>query len=367
MSGLAQIRRASAEDVEAVGKLADRVFRPELEPGEGFPVEFPQLFSAENASHLYFIEADGKPVSLVGMMPGEVRLHDCLVSTVSMGSVCTLPEYRGRHYVSQMVAHVIARYQNDFSVLLVSGDRPLYRRAGCVPFGDWLVATLEPPRELPSSTGVTVSFGTAADAEELQTIYIREPVRFRRTPTDMALLLQSLAAPRWRRHMVETLPVVAVARLNGQIVAYLIGARSATVSRQMLAIEWAGARAAIPALADRLRQHFGCEQASFFVSPGDETMKSVLKARSVSWSSEGNVGTLRVLNLARFVEETSPLLWQRAGGPLAIRSEGPEMWTAKEEDGTAHTLSGVSALSTWLFGSGGLGLPFPRVDDLNYI
>lgn len=64
MSGDLRIKQASAADVQAVGRLADCVFRPELQPGQGALAEFPRLFSADNASGLYFIEADGQPVSL---------------------------------------------------------------------------------------------------------------------------------------------------------------------------------------------------------------------------------------------------------------------------------------------------------------
>lgn len=335
------------------------------------PVEFSPMFSPANAHNLYFVEDGGEPVSLVGMLPGKIRVHGVSVSVASMGSVCTLEPYRKHHLASRMVEQAIRDFAQDTSLLLVSGGLSIYRRVGCVDFGDWLGVVLGPVDK--PDPRVAVEAGLM-ESDSFHALYSAEPLRFARTPSQMEVLLATTSAPQFRAQ--ATSPQVFAARREGRVIAYAVAIHPDKRPEIVHLLEWAGDRTAIAHLADAALRYYGADRVHLAVARTDVTLAGVLAAHECEWREEANQGTLRVLNPDLLLREMGPLIEERFGARLGLTASGTdETWTV-DWDRTAGDLAlpdqgvrleGFAALSDWLFGRRGLNLPLPRTDDLNYI
>ncbi len=371
------VKRATPDKVAQLGALSDRVFRPQIVPGTAMAHEFPLLFHARNAEHLYYVEDGGRPVALVGMAPGGVATCGTRVSAVSMGSVCTDSAYRQRHYASTMIEQVLADYTPDTSVLFVSGGLSIYRRVGCVNFGSFASVWLE------SSPGVGPDAGlrtpivarlarSEADFAALHALYIAEPLRFARTPEQMTALLGALDAPMYRD--IPCTPRVFVAEQGGRVIAYAVVNVADRDDAPAHFIEWAGARNALFALAQAAREAFSVRAARLYLAKEDATARALFRAAGVTMEERANQGTVRVLNPQLLLQEIGPALLDRYGEVPVLEDTGQDEWTVRfaRRSPAADALQGAvlrgyGALSAWFFGAGGLQWPLPRTDDLNYI
>ncbi len=367
------VKRATPDEVEALGRLSDRVFRPDIEPGTGMPKEFPLMFGGDNAANLYYVEDAGRPVGLVGMMPGSVVTCGVRISVASMGSVCTDAAYRGRHFASAMIERVLADFAADTSVLLVSGGLSIYRRIGCVDFGAFYAAWLDASADASLFAPFSVRRVVPEEAAEaLHSLYTAEPRRFARTPEQMRGLLRSLAAPHFRA--APHSPAVFAAEQDGRMVAYAIAALPNRANAPVHLIEWAGARDALFALAQAAKDGFGAPAARLYANRDDLTLRSLLRRAGVLMEEGSNQGTLRVLNPEMLLKEFGPALVERYGVIPSLRESAAQEWTVRWPQGAKQgeavrdmTLRGFAELSAWFFGPDGLQIPLPRTDDLNYI
>jgi GNAT superfamily N-acetyltransferase len=72
----------------------------------------------------------------MGLVPGLIRVGLACLRLYSFGSVCSHPDHRGKGYAGLLLEQALNHIDRaDASLLLVSEDRSLYRRAGCLPFG----------------------------------------------------------------------------------------------------------------------------------------------------------------------------------------------------------------------------------------
>jgi len=105
-----------------------------------FPRYYPQLYRRdEDALSCFFVlEKDGKIVSHVGLFPLECVAFGCRVRVGGIGGVSTLPEERGRGYMSRLLRHVIAQMKDrGWPLSGLGGDRQRYNAFG------WEVAGLK--------------------------------------------------------------------------------------------------------------------------------------------------------------------------------------------------------------------------------
>lgn len=364
------------------------------------PMEFAPLFGAKNATNLYLAEVAGRPVSLVGLLPAVVHVWGAAVSVVAMGSVCTLAEHRQHHFASQMVERAIRDFTPTTSLMLVSGDLSIYRRVGCVDFGDWLLCIIG-ARDVAADgmaggkaggalrSGARTLWGTDdagsartairegdVDPAAAHRLYLAEPLRYSRTVAEMGVLLTTLKAPGFR---ATSRPARTFSALReGEVVAYAIAIQADGPSAPVQLLEWAGDRMAVVALADAARQAFAAAEVCIHVARDDQTLRGLLEACAVQWRPEANQGTLRVLNPDLLLQEYGTVIREIFGCHLRLRGIAQDVWqvawegTAGSVDGMGlpgegAVLAGWAELSTWLFGKDGLNLPFARTDDLNYV
>lgn len=369
------VKRATDADVQSLAELSDKVFRPMLPMGTAMGLEFAPMFSPDNAENLYFVERDGIPVSLVGMVKGHVCIHGATVSVASMGSVCTLEAYRKHHFASAMVEQVIQDFSPSTSVLLVSGELSIYRRVGCVNFGDWVEASLT-PNLATRVTGIGDDdkqiIRGVPDVRAMLKLHRNEPLRFARTETAMKTLLTTLTAPRFRNQTRG--PETFAAYRQGELVAYAMAMQADSMPEEAWVFEWAGDRSALLSLTTAVQNHFGCTTVHLIGAPSDGVLRSILLSAGASLVSTRNQGTIRVLNPSLLLNEMGQLIEELYGARLELTAKESNSWdvrwvgaNAESLPGHGMCLRGFDVLSSWLFDSSGLGLPFPRTDDLNFV
>jgi predicted N-acetyltransferase YhbS len=129
-------RAAKVGELPLVESLSNEVFRIYDGDGQTMFQEFPDLFCKENIDNVRVIVEDGKPVSNINYLIRTVSIYGCKINVASLGAVATLQDYRGRGYASMLLDDCVNRMINqDAHILLISGDRNLYRNIGSTPAG----------------------------------------------------------------------------------------------------------------------------------------------------------------------------------------------------------------------------------------
>ncbi|MHB1629042.1 MAG: GNAT family N-acetyltransferase [Bacilli bacterium] len=409
------IHRGAPETVHRLGRMVDAVFRPNQRPGEGMPREFPHLFSEQNAHNLYYIEDGGQPVSMVGMLVQEVLFQGISMPVASIGSVGTLPAYEGQRLASRILDRAAADLTDQrIPLMLVSGDRGLYRRAHCTPVGRMfeveitadlarrmraglsaavdlpaqaqsatetalraqavpsakgeLSAAVDPPTQVdlpPESTlqAREIPAGQrASSAGRLLPLYHREPYRYRRTEQEMAVLLNAL----WFARQDYDQRLFEVADGDTPL-SYAVGYARRSEPGTVEIMEYAGSRlACLRTLADIL-QAFSARVIRFHVHIHDIEMLHLLKTWGVSPRPATLQGTVRVLHEPALFQVLQPLIREQSGVAATVREQGG-IWDITL--GTTRRICvSPEEVAAWLFNydEGCLGIPFVHTDDLNYI
>ena len=126
-------RPSRPDELEAVVKLSNTCFRAGSSTGD-MGREYPALFWEENSDNLIIMTDDGVPVSLIGVVRQTLLLEGVLIDAASVGSVCTHPDYRMQGLAGKTLEYCSQEYRRrGTDILIVSGGRPLYLRAGCAP------------------------------------------------------------------------------------------------------------------------------------------------------------------------------------------------------------------------------------------
>ncbi|HEU4753880.1 MAG TPA: GNAT family N-acetyltransferase, partial [Armatimonadota bacterium] len=81
--------------------LANRVFRAGR-PGD-MGSEYPLVFEAPNAEHLFVARGDGRVVSHVGVCLRDAAILGARVRVASIGAVATDPDHRGHGLASRLM------------------------------------------------------------------------------------------------------------------------------------------------------------------------------------------------------------------------------------------------------------------------
>ncbi|MFP4978177.1 GNAT family N-acetyltransferase [Paenibacillus sp. CN-4] len=135
------LRLLQPGELDAAARLADEVFR---DSGERSMRElFPPLFDPGISESYGAFDEDETLAAFMGLVPFGIQAGTARLRTYAVGSVCTGPLYRGRGLASGLLRLCREHASRAGAALLfVSGDRSLYTRAGCVPFGQVHTARL---------------------------------------------------------------------------------------------------------------------------------------------------------------------------------------------------------------------------------
>jgi predicted N-acetyltransferase YhbS len=232
-------RPASADELEDLLELIERVFRTSMGMGPTMELEFPLLFSPANTGNLVIVrEGKGGPVvSHAGLLLQRVVIGDAELPVGCIGAVCTDPAHRGRGLAGACVEACIELARRSGCLLaLISGTGGIYERAGAAP--------VVPVRRYhvdryklgdPADFHGVIRLATQADIEPLAELHRGDSPRYDWRADDLSRLLNAgrqLGLQRWVAQrderlaaalMIRPAPPVAMSRFNVATFVQFVG------------------------------------------------------------------------------------------------------------------------------------------------
>ena len=348
-------RGARSRDLPSLRALTDRVMRV------GLVDQYVQLFHDENVDNLRICVDDGICVSHVGMTEVGAVLHGCQIQVACIGGVCTLPEYRKQGLASACFDDAFRKAHRDgVDIMIVSGDRNLYRMRGCVHVGSDLQFKLVAGELLADleerAARVTIGVMTEEELPLVWNCYRAEPVRFVRSPEDYYRALQSV-------RVMDRPSDFLVVREGGDFRGYLIAPRPDVEGEPQVA-EFAGDRHAILAALPQVLRRCGRNSLGFTALRHDALMRSLCAQAGLQGTPRTTPGTITLVNFPQFMERMRPFLMETLGrrdaARLRFRQKAERCLFAFDEEEVSTDRAEAVRL---LFGAPE-GLP-PSVGNLN--
>ncbi|MGD0113968.1 MAG: GNAT family N-acetyltransferase [Armatimonadota bacterium] len=254
------------------------------------------------------IAEDGKPVSHIFHASDTVSLCGCSFRVASLGGVGTHPDYRNRGHAGRILEESLARMTaNRARIVIVSGDRSLYRRNHCVPAGDVLETRIFRDSLPPVQSGLAVRRFEVGDWPSLSPLNQAEPVRFARSADFF-----SKCCSWWDISQ----PEVWVIADRERPLAYLSlhrpwrdeSKRTRTVG------DYAGCRAAILDALPLIVETDNVQEIDLRFLRHDREFAYLLSRRGLQLKSALLWGTHRILNLPGLMRDLRPYLSARLTG-----------------------------------------------------
>lgn len=268
-------RGVRPEELPALLRLIDAVFRAEA---PGMQAEFPTLFHPRNGPWLRSFWDGGEAVAHAGLWLGRIRSRGRVLNVAHLGAVCTAPQARGRGLATALLDDTLPRLRSaGVGLLLISGDRPLYRRVGARPVPGLRRRTLDAAAAAALGPEASVLEMPAPEAvAALRALHAAEPVRYERTAEEWEALLPAKGYLPGREGRCAAL----VGPAGGPPVAYLLCGRPRRDGRDpgVLPVdEFGGDRRAVLAALPTLLRRAGCGRAALLSHPGDAALEAALE------------------------------------------------------------------------------------------
>ncbi|WP_339289388.1 GNAT family N-acetyltransferase [Paenibacillus sp. FSL E2-0201] len=302
-----QLRLIKPAELDQAALLADSIFR---EPGAISMKELFPLIFRPGLSHSYAaITEDGTVAAFMGLVPSTIKTGDAILNVFSIGAVCTAPAFRGQGLAGQLLEKCQAHAaEAGASLIFVSGDRSLYTRAGCVPFGGTQFA------ELNESSAQAL----AAAAGEEWTLRPMQPGDFfavnrllneRETghvysPGELALLLGTEAYAGVLGLAQRTLVAVRDGSIEGFAAVAVPAAADVPAPSTATAVEWAGQPSAVAALLAKAALCGGVGALQVPVPWQERGLLALLREAGASLSAGANSGTVCIADRAALLRQT---------------------------------------------------------------
>jgi predicted N-acetyltransferase YhbS len=317
-------RGVRPEDLASLRALTDLVMR------EGLVDQYVQLFNEDNYENLRVSVDNGKCVCHVGMIERDAVLLGCRIQVGCIGGVCTHPDFRKRGLASACFDDALGKARKEgVDLMIVSGDRNLYRMRGCTHVGRDLVFTITPNSISDISDETTHPAGTAIPTTEalphsitaeimtpgelplVTDCYRAEPVRFSRPPEDYQFALHS----GWVMNRPSDFLVI---REGGAFRGYVITPRTGKDGSATLA-EFAGDRRSILAALPQILHRYGLTSLGFQVQWHDTLMRSLCEQAGLKGVPRSTAGTVTLINYPQLMERLRPYFVERLGATTASR------------------------------------------------
>ncbi|WP_340006979.1 GNAT family N-acetyltransferase [Paenibacillus sp. FSL K6-0276] len=302
-----QLRLIKPTELDQAALLADSIFR---EAGAISMKELFPLIFRPGLSHSYAaIAEDGTVAAFMGLVPSTIKTGNDYLDVFSIGAVCTDPAFRGQGLAGQLLqlcqTHAA---EAGASLIFVSGDRSLYTRAGCVPFGGTQFA------ELSASSAQAL----AAAAGEEWTLRPMQPGDFfavnrllneRETghvysPGELALLLGTEAYAGVVGLAQRTLVAVRDGSIEGFAAVAMPAAADVPAPSAATALEWAGQPQAVAALLAKAALCSGEGTLQVPVPWQERSLLALLRDAGASLSGGANSGTVCIADREALLRQT---------------------------------------------------------------
>lgn len=305
---MTEIRSLTDSEREEAARRADEVFRQEGQ--SSMKRAYPFIFSEAEASCSFGAFADdGSLVAFMGLVPWNIRIGEATVHACSLGAVFTVPEARGQGLASRILQHIY-RYmrQAGAPLLLISGDKSLYARTGCVPYGRLFRFALDraAAESIRSREGArwTVREAREDDLYRIHGLASRRPVRYEISVRELGALIKAegFASNRCQTHRI------LLAEDRGRTAAFLIVSVSDAADRPGLAIEQAGDPQAILALAVEAVLRDRLSSLDFPVPWHEDELIACLRSKGIPATEGNQSGTIRIVDGELLLEQLRPCL-----------------------------------------------------------
>lgn len=378
-----EVRLVSEQEIQQCARLANLVFRQKGQ--KSMDTSFPHLYTKGFGQSLGVFE-DGRLVSFLGIVPSIIRIESAILHVLSVGSVCTDPDSRGKGYASQLFA-LAKEYAKSCraSLMLVSGNRSLYTRSDCFRFGSLRRYRLDArsATDIYDPAGHTLRAFKTTDWFDVWRIAQARPARYEQSLGDLSELIKAEGAGRRNRLQfkvlvaeapggsVESFAVVAVPRVGEES-----GGDSSDCA---FVVEWGGTAALAAALFKSALRTYGLSALEIPVSWHEKEYHDLLKGSLFIQST--NFGTVHIVHASRLFAQLQPY-W----GVKTIQSLRCETLSAEEyavyRAGEPAVLLKQHELVSLLFDpdaaevvsdsekhalSSELLTPFPYTGGLNYV
>ncbi len=301
-------RPVERDEWESLKRLTGAVFRPTLTD------QYPQLFNEDNRENLIVIVEDGECVTHCGMIERWATILGCTVKVCCIGAVCTLPEYRGRGLASAAFEYCIGKaYQDGVDLMLVSGNRDLYRRQGCLVVGTdrTFSLSIDASDSVPQLSGVTIDrVVDAIDPADLSACYHNESVRFVRIPDDWNWALET----RWVMDRPSQFYRVC---FGNRLIGYVI-AQEPDGSGIVRVAEYAGSRVGVLVSLPLILSDLKGQRIDWTVLRCDSVFRSLCESVGLEGQPTPTHYTLKVINYQQFMNRMRPYFEERVGRRTAM-------------------------------------------------
>lgn len=340
-------RGLKKDELRSAAELTNLVFRHDS-PYK-MEEEFPLLFSENNLENIRVFVDAGKVVSMVGMCINDVIIMSCMIGAVCIGSVCTHPEYRNKGLASKLLEDATNRaVQEGASLMLVSGDRGLYRRFGCVDAGIYRWHSIKSDQLEVHEKNLTIRKYGEKDVIELVKLHQLEPIRFIRTYEDFKTLLES-------KRLCDQISETYVVERNGPVVAYVSLQLPRSRDLPLAILELAGSRFAIVKTLRSLMDDVGTESAIVRTTTADVELDHLMVSAGAKRSTGGFMGTVKLIDIERFLESIdtymTEVIGKRRRKDLSIKYEGKTSELSFTYMDQKFSIRGIDEITSFIFGS----------------
>ncbi|UKS28602.1 GNAT family N-acetyltransferase [Paenibacillus sp. HWE-109] len=310
-----EIRTMSEREMAQAVQLADETFRDAKQAS--MLRAFPSAFDGRLGQSFGAFEGE-RLVAFMGLVPSIIRIGAANLNVVSLGSVCTSPSYRGKKIASAMLGQVLAHADRiGASMMLVSGDGPLYMRSGCHYYGRvtrFIISAKD--EKLPviaASSDFTVRRIGSEDLFRLHGAARTRPVRYEQGVAELAALIASEAIASCY-HMQHA---VFAAFESDDIASYVVIAvpsEGDDVNEEApFVVEWGGSAEAVASIFGHVLRERLVDVLEVPVLWHESRLLQVLA--DFPHKKMRNHGTAQIIDPERLFSELLPYLVEKA--PLA--------------------------------------------------
>lgn len=342
-------RAAMLKELPMVERLANAVFRGYKHAPQTMFQEYPDLYHEDNLENIRIIADGGAPVANINFLPQTVAIGPALVPAATLGGVCTLPDYRGHGHSTALLEDCIRKMeQMGICVLHVSGDRHMYRAAGCLPAGLAYDFCLSPPAREESCVQILHTGEEQLDV--IARLYAQEYGRYIRSRDRMEQLMNSrkyIDRPGVARH-------TSLVLREGAAAAYFVVRTDGDAGR---IVEWAGDKKLVLSAAKQITERYSLKKLSGSVLNSDADALAFLRNCGVALSPRRQSGTIKIIDFPRFMEALRSYFAERC--PLDIVNN--MSFSCHDEMATFHlfggqyTLAGKAVWNDLIFGGAPIG------------
>lgn len=315
-----QISIMKKEQLPQAVELSDRIFLKQPEQ-TSMGISFPAIFSP-GISHSYGAWDQDKLVSFMGFVPFTINTRGAELNIYSIGSVCTDPDYRGQRLAGNILEQCIRHAEaSGASLILISGERSLYTRAGSRLFGRGLRFRLSPsilePLRTTTSKQVNIRTMQPHDLFQLHKLMEQREARYVSTASELNKLLDASAYS----NVIRMEQQVLVAEEHGALTAFAIMAVPGTVltpSREATLVEWGGSPEAAALIIAEAIAAYNLEDLTVSLPWQDRELASLIQSAGILPDSIRNDGTIYLVSGTELLHQLAPTLPKEA-----IQADGP--------------------------------------------